>query len=135
MKRVMISGHFNPFHDMHLDYIEQGMEQGDFIICVVSSDEQVLMKKKKKGIPEEARARIVDLILEGLKVKHLVLINHFDNDGLVAEALKAVSPDVFLRGGDKTEEDFPKEERQVCIDCGIMVRYAKFKVNRHGALL
>ena len=133
MKKVMISGHFDPFHDMHLDYIEQAATLGDYLICVVSSDKQLRKKKGIVHIPEENRRWIIDLILIGLGIEHKVLINTFDSNTMcVAEALKELKPDIFCRGGDKSEENFPPEEKQVCMDYDIRVWYSVFKIDRHG---
>lgn len=132
--RVMVSGHFDPFHDMHLDYIEQAVAFGGELVCVISSDKQLLMKKGIVNIPEQGRKRIVDLILTGLGVAHDVLINTFDAETtLVAEALRYVKPDIFLRGGDKSPSDMPDDEVQACMEYHIDIRYAQFKINRHGS--
>ena len=134
MKIVMISGHFDPFHDGHLDYIEQAMPYGDFLICVVSSDQQLLMKKGIVNIPEEGRQCIVHLILRGLGIPALVVLNTWDTQTtLVAEALQQLKPDIFCRGGDKTLADMPLEERKVCEDLGILIVHTEFRINRHGS--
>ena len=52
-RRVMVSGYFDSFHDAHLDYIKQAMGCADFLICIVASDKQVIMKKGKVNIPSQ----------------------------------------------------------------------------------
>ena len=130
---VAISGHFDPFHDMHLNYIRQALLYGDKLVCIVSSDKQLVMKKDRVNIPEAGRLEIVSLILKGLNVGTAVL-NTFDTETtLVANALRKLRPDVFCRGGDKSPEDFPKSEKSVCDQYAIEVVYAHLQENRHGS--
>ena len=133
-RTILISGHFDPFHEGHLDYVEQAREHGDMVICVVSSDAQLMMKKGKVNIPEEGRRRIVDCILRGLEMPHSTFINSWDRDTLVAEALTMLRPSVFLRGPDKDDATMPSEEKVVCEKLGIRVIYAKSTKtsNQHG---
>ena len=134
MTIVAISGHFDPFHDMHLDYIKQALCHGDHLICIVSSDNQLLMKKNKVNIPEQGRLEIVDLVLKGLNVVHETVLNIYDTDTtLITKVLEVLKPDVLCRGGDKSLENMPIDEQKVCRALGIKVVYAEFRANRHGA--
>ena len=136
MKTVMVSGHFDPFHDVHLAYIKQAMAIGGYLICVVSSDVQLLKKKGKVNISEAGRTEIVDLILEGLHVPHETRWNVWDKETtLVAEALRALKPDIFFRGGDKTLETMPAEERKVCDELGIQIRHAWLPYEAHSSTM
>ncbi len=129
----MVTGHFDPFHDLHLDYIEQAAKYGDWLMCVVSSDRQVLLKKGKVNIPEDARRRTVDLILWGLRLDHVTVVNTWDTDASIAEALRHLCPDVLCRGGDKALADMAPPERQACDDLGIKIIHTVFKADRHGS--
>ena len=136
MKTVMVSGHFDPFHDVHLAYIKQAMAIGGYLICVVSSDVQLLKKKGKVNISEAGRTEIVDLILEGLHVPHETRWNVWDKETtLVAEALRALKPDIFFRGGDKTLETMPAEERKVCDELVIQIRHAWLPYEAHSSTM
>ena len=129
----MISGHFDPFTDAHLDYIFQAMNYGSYMVCVVSSDKQLEMKKGKVNIPAVGRVRILDLILTGLHLQHRAVVNMFDEDTtLVANALRWWDPDIFCRGGDKTLDTMPPGERAVCDEFGIKIVHAEFRIDRHG---
>ena len=58
MKKVMVFGTFDIFHDGHRDYFKQAREFGDYLIVVVARDENVL--KIKGNIPrnnEKAREK------------------------------------------------------------------------------
>ena len=133
-KTVLISGNFDPFHYAHLDYIRQAAKLGDQLICVVSSDKQVMKKKGKVNEPEEERAQLLCEILKGcLGCPFIVLINQWDkNTTLVAEALKAVRPTIFCRGTDKILVDMPSEEMVVCRECGIQIVHVQGKI-AHGS--
>lgn len=146
MIRVMISGHFDGFHGGHLDYIKQAMQYGD-IVCVVTSDNQLKMKKGRIIQTEYERKHIVYLILVALShLKAIVsscsddccsnaYINHWDEGTtLVTEALRKLKPDIFFRGYDKTLETMPVEERKVCEELGIKIIHAKNRIGeRHGS--
>ena|SRR3990167_8302636 len=134
MKIVMVSGHFDPLTDAHLDYIKQASNYADKIICVVSSDAQLLKKKGFVNIPERARWEIMDLLLTGLHINHKTVINGWDIDiTLIAKALEYWRPEVLFRGGDKKIEDMPQEEREVCDRVGIKIMHGKFNIARHGS--
>ena len=134
MKTVMVSGHFDPFHDVHLDYIKQAMTHGDFLICVVSSDGQLIQKKGSFNIPESGRLDIVHLILRGLDIPHKAVVNQWDKaTTLIAKALEFWQPDVLFRGNDKTLETMPAEERKVCDELQIQIVHAVLDRERHGS--
>lgn len=142
MKIVMISGHFDPFTDAHLDYLQQVRDLGhkDFrLICIVSSDKQLVAKKGFVNIPEEGRRLILSYIIHGIKYiigddDFLVHINRWDNNGItIAKALEHWKPDILFRGGDKTLVDMPPEEKEVCDRLGIKIIHAQFRIDRHGS--
>lgn len=136
LKIAMVSGHFDVVHQGHLSYLEQAGKCGDFIVCVVSADHQVIKKKGKVSIPEQHRARMVDLILSGLQIPHKTVINIWDKDTtLVAEAIRSLRPDIFCRGGDKVLADMPLEERQACEECGIRIVHGTLEHDIHGSTI
>ena len=131
---VAVTGYFDPFHDIHLDYFKQAIELRGHLLCIVGSDQQLLMKKGRFNISEGARQEIVDLILRGLNVDHETVLNTFDtNSTLIAKALETLHPNVLVRGGDKCAEDLPDAEREVCNRLHIAVLHTRFRTNRHGS--
>ena len=133
MKRVMISGHFDPFHFVHLDFIKRAAQSGDFLIVVVSSDKQAILKKGKANEPASARAEILDLILRGLEIRHRVFVNTIqDETTYVSKVLEYFKPDIFIRGSDKTIDDMPEEEKEVCERLGIEILHVRGK-KAHGS--
>lgn len=139
MKTVLVSGHFEGFHDAHLAYLRQAADYagtGGKIICVISGDHQLMMKKGKVIIPAEERLSIIHLILSGLGVEHEVIINKWDTrNTLVAEALRYYLPDVFYRGSEKCMETMPLAEWRACEECGIHIVHAVPIVERHSSEL
>ena len=134
MKTVMISGNFDPFHFAHLEYIKKASKLGDYLICVVSSDKQVVMKKGQVNEPERERAEIVGLVIQGLGVKTQVLVNYLDKEtNLVARELRSLRPSVFCRGSDKTIDDMPPDEKKVCDELGIEIVHIKSNIQVHGS--
>ena len=131
--KVLVSGNFDPFHYAHLDYIKKAAGWGDYLVCLVSSDIQVKLKKGQVNEPEQERAEILHLILKGLDIPHWVLINTWDNGtSLVGKALKFIKPDIFCRGTDKKLEDMPIQEKKVCDELGIKIVHIKGKIV-HGS--
>tara|TARA_Y100000310_G_scaffold302941_1_gene340803 strand:- start:6225 stop:6986 length:762 start_codon:yes stop_codon:yes gene_type:complete len=132
-KTVVVSGHFDPLTDAHLDYFKQALELDEQLTCIVSSDDQLLKKKGKVNIPQENRREIVELILRGLGSNGEVIINTLDTDTtLIAKALAAIHPGILFRGGDKTLETMPPEELRVCKEYQIEISHAEFRIDTHG---
>lgn len=105
MKRVIVSGFFNPLHGGHLDMIEAAATMGDELIVIVNNDVQQVMKKDKVILPEQNRLRLI----EALRDVDEALIA-VDQDPTVTETLKLIAqkyPDdelVFANGGDRDSE-------------------------------
>ena len=135
LKMVMVSGHFDGFHSGHLDYIIQSLQLGCKLLCIVSTDKQLRLKKGKVNVEESYRWRILDLILRGMNYEHCVFLNLWDdNTTQVTEALRHFKPDIFFRGYDKTLETMPPEERKVCEELGIEIIHAKNRIGeRHSS--
>lgn len=112
MKKVAISGYFDPLHVGHLDYINLARRLGDYLVVIVNNDHQATLKKGKPFMKEEERVKIVESI-KGVDEVFLSI----DKDRTVCESLKAVNPDVFANGGDRNNEEIP--EAVVCRDLGI----------------
>ncbi len=135
MKTVMVSGNFDPFHFAHLEYIKQASKLGDELICVVSNDDQVIMKKGRVNEPAYQRVEILHLALIGLGIRDKTRLtqNVMDNGNTtVANVLKLYRPDIFCRGTDKSIEDIPPDEKKVCEELGIEIVHVKGK-QAHGS--
>jgi cytidyltransferase-like protein len=123
MKRVIVSGYFNPLHGGHLDMIEAAEQLGDYLIVIVNNDDQQRIKKGKIILGQDNRARLMN----ALKHVHEVVIA-VDKDAPVIETLRqiaAVYPDdelIFANGGDR-DSDKVTPETAVCAELGIRMVY------------
>lgn len=112
MKRVILSGYFNPLHGGHLDMIEEGRRMGDHLIVIVNNDVQQMIKKGKIILPQENRARLI----EALRNVDEVVIS-VDEGAPVSDTLRMIAdkyPDdelIFGNGGDRNSvEEIPEGE-------------------------
>lgn len=124
MKRVIVSGFFNPLHGGHLDLIESAAKLGDWLIVIVNNDAQQVEKKGKIILDEANRARLmralrpVDEVIIGIdpagnhwpSTKTLELVaNKYPEDELV-----------FANGGDRPNPGaLPGPEAEMCRTRGI----------------
>ncbi|MGE5309507.1 MAG: adenylyltransferase/cytidyltransferase family protein [Sphaerimonospora mesophila] len=126
MKRVIVSGFFNPLHGGHLDIIEAARQLGDYLIVLVNNDEQQLEKKGKIILDQDNRARLmaalrgVDEVIIGIDPAG----NHWPSTKtLELVANKYPPPDnelIFANGGDRSDRGrLPGPEGDMCIEKGI----------------
>jgi len=107
MKKVAISGYFDPIHVGHLEYIEMSKKLGDYLIVIVNNNKQCVLKKGKPFMDEMDRMKIV----KAIKWVDEVFLS-VDQDGTVCESLEKIKPDVFTNGGDRHNTECP--EAVVC---------------------
>ena len=98
------------------------MKLGDYLIVLVSNDEDMIRKKGKCNIPLQSRIRIVQLILKGLGFPGEVLAT-VDEDGTQAKTLRMVRPNIFAKGGDRTPNNMPQNEIEACKEIGCKIAY------------
>lgn len=122
MKRVIISGYFNPLHGGHIDMIEAASELGDYLIVIVNNDKAQLLKKGKIILDEDNRARLMGALRQVDEVMISV-----DEDLGQAVTLRTIrekySEDdlIFANGGDRepNKHALPENEMRACLDCNI----------------
>lgn len=108
MKKVVVSGYFNPLHVGHLEMIKLAKELGDYLIVIVNNDKQVELKVSFPFMNEHDRVEII----KNLKHVDEVFLS-IDNDKTVCKSLESIKPDIFANGGDrKSLGDVP--EYEVC---------------------
>jgi len=107
MKKIAISGYFDPIHVGHIEYINNAKKLGDWLIVIVNNNKQCQLKKGKHFMDEYDRM----LILKNIKAVDEVFLS-IDEDKSVCKSLEAVNPDVFANGGDRNNNEIP--ETKIC---------------------
>ncbi len=107
MKRVAVSGYFDPIHVGHLEYLKLARSLGDKLVVIVNNNNQCIMKKGKPFMDEVDRVEIVKC----LKMVDEVFLS-VDKDRTVCASLKILKPDIFANGGDRSVGEVP--ESSVC---------------------
>jgi len=118
IKLVAVSGYFDPIHIGHIRYLAKARQLGDYLVVILSTDEQC---KKKKGyvfMPYEERKEI----LESIAYVNLVVPN-IDKDNTCAKSFDKLRPNIFAKGGDRTSSNMPKAELDICKKRNIKIVY------------
>ena len=103
MKKVAVSGYFDPIHVGHLEYLKLAKKLGDKLVVIVNNNYQCVLKKGKFFIDESDRVEIVRC----LKMVDEVFLS-VDKDKTVCKSLEAIKPDVFANGGDRSTGEVPE---------------------------
>ncbi|CAN5458364.1 hypothetical protein BH10BAC4_BH10BAC4_21990 [soil metagenome] len=122
MKRVIVSGYFNPLHGGHLDMIEAAKKLGDYLIVAVNNDKAQHIKKGKIILDEQNRMRL----MKSLRLVDEVILSLDEDRGQARtrRKIREMYPDdvlIFANGGDRdpNKHALPESEIQSCIDCDI----------------
>lgn len=122
MKRVIVSGYFNPLHGGHLDMIEAAAALGESLIVVVNNDIQAVMKKGKIILDAENRLRLIRA-LRMVDEAMLSLDTEDTSQTKTLQFIRSQYPDdtlLFANGGDRTAGlTLPKNEYDMCRRCDI----------------
>ncbi len=114
MKVVAVSGYFDPLHVGHLEYLALAAQLGDKLVVIVNNDEQANLKKGRSFMKEEDRVAII----KALRCVDEAFLS-IDKERSVCESIRALQPDIFANGGDRTTEEVP--ETKVCRELGIEI--------------
>jgi cytidyltransferase-like protein len=109
MKKIVISGGFDPIHPGHIAMIEEASKYGE-VHVIVNSDDWLIRKKGFFFQPWIDRKKIIEAY-----TPHVHAVD--DTDGTVCEALRRIKPDYFGNGGDRGKTNTP--ELSVCMELGI----------------
>ena len=122
MKRVIVSGYFNPLHGGHLDMIEAARKLGDYLIVSVNNDKAQMIKKGKIILDEQNRMRLMRALRDVDEV--ILSVDEDLGQALTLRKIREMYPDdelIFANGGDRdpNKHALPENEMQAAIDCDI----------------
>jgi rfaE bifunctional protein nucleotidyltransferase chain/domain len=104
---IFTNGCFDILHVGHVCYLEMARKLGDYLVVGLNADHSV-RELKGRGRPindERSRARV----LAGLASVDYVVIFGTKR---VTPVLKRLRPEIYVKGGDYTEESLNAEERK-----------------------
>ena len=115
---VATSGGFDPIHPGHVTCIVESKAHGDTLVVIVNGDAFLRAKKGKAFQDVDTRCAIV----AGLRGVDYVVKFEIEGDSTVSEALRAVRPKYFTKGGDRVKgQTMPESEESACRDHGIEI--------------
>lgn len=102
---VFTNGHFDLLHVGHLDYLEKAAKLGDALFVGLNGDASTTRLKGpgRPLVPAAERARL----LAALMPVTAVII--FEQD-TADELLRALQPDIYVKGGDYEDKPLPERE-------------------------
>ena len=105
-KVVWTNGCFDILHSGHVSYLQQARKLGDALVVGLNSDASVTAIKgpDRPIVPEAQRAQVLAALSA---VDYVVIFG----DPTPLSLLKALHPDVYVKGGDYTIETINQDER------------------------
>lgn len=113
---VAVCGGFDPIHVGHIRHFRDAKKLGDVLVVMLNDDNWLMKKKGYVFMPFEERKEIIESIRYVDKVIRVI-----DTNSSVAKTLEQLKPDVFAKGGDRTIDNIPKPEIDVCKRLGIKI--------------
>ena len=131
---VAVAGGWDPLHAGHLAHMRSARLLGSKLIVITHTDEMMVRKKGYVFLHLAAR---LEILKELRCVDQVVVAEEYgDQDGTVTRSLEALPCHIFAKGGDRTVDNMPESEKEVCERLGIEIIYdVGEKVNSSSALV
>lgn len=103
-KRIALTnGTFDILHAGHVRYLNEARKLADCLVLGLNSDTSVKQYKSDKRpiVPQAERAEVIDSLKA---VDYVVIFEETTADNLISK----VKPDIYVKGGDYTEETLPE---------------------------
>ncbi len=113
---VAVCGGFDPIHVGHIKHFRDAKRLGDILVVMLNTDDWLIKKKGYIFMSFEERKEIIESIRYVDKVTPVI-----DTNGSVAKTLEQLKPDIFAKGGDRTLDNIPESEINVCERLGIKI--------------
>jgi rfaE bifunctional protein nucleotidyltransferase chain/domain len=117
---VLTNGCFDLLHPGHLAYLRRARELGDLLVVGVNSDDSVRVLKGADR-PLVAEADRAELLAALEPVDLAVIFPELRADAL----LRAVHPDVYVKGGDYSPDTLP--EAPTAAELGVQLRLLAYQ--------
>lgn len=113
---VAVCGGFDPIHVGHIKHFRDAKKLGDILVVMLNTDDWLTKKKGYIFMSFEERKEIIESIRYVDKVTPVI-----DTNGSVAKTLEQLKPNIFAKGGDRTLDNIPESELNVCERLGIKI--------------
>jgi rfaE bifunctional protein nucleotidyltransferase chain/domain len=127
---VATNGCFDLLHVGHLRYLQAARAFGDFLWVGLNGDRSV-GELKGPGRPLVGEADRAELLAAWRMVDAVTIFP----EARATEFLRAVEPDIYVKGGDYTPESLDPEEAAVLRACGARIEIVKFVPGRSTSKL
>lgn len=105
---VFTNGCFDILHSGHVSYLSRARELGDVLIVGLNNDESV-SRLKGKSRPVNKLPNRKDVLSALSCVDHIISFGKPDDDTPVG-LIRAIQPDIFVKGGDYAHKILPESE-------------------------
>jgi rfaE bifunctional protein nucleotidyltransferase chain/domain len=102
LRVVLTNGVFDLLHVGHLRYLRQARALGDLLVVAVNTDASV--RRLKPGRPLVAEDERAELVAALDPVDYVTLFS----EGTADRLIEVLRPDVYVKGGDYTEDTLPE---------------------------
>ena len=118
----MTNGCFDLLHAGHVEYLAAAKRCGDVLVVALNGDRSVRALKGagRPLVPQAARAQLLAALAA---VDYVVVFN----TARVTPVIKALRPDVYVKGGDYTLDTLNAGERRVLEECGTTIKLLHLK--------